>query len=134
MQNQTLRQRVEQLFGLPAMKMPWSLYIAQLNEAGKLTARSIMDIMTIVLTSLEEQEQEIKDMKLMAEENPKSTVTVTLPPETVSTAEPVEEPKVEVVKPEPEPVIEAEVIPPTDASPEPVTPENTPPPPNPAKV
>jgi predicted RNA-binding Zn-ribbon protein involved in translation (DUF1610 family) len=49
------------------MKMPWSLYLAQLNEAGKLTARSIMDIMTIVLTSMEEQEGEIKDIKLMSE-------------------------------------------------------------------
>lgn len=71
MQNQqTLRQKVEQLFGLPAMKMPWSLYIGQLNEAGKLTARSIMDIMIVVLTSLEEQEEEIKDMKLMSESKP----------------------------------------------------------------
>ena len=92
MQNQqTLRNKIEQLFGLPAMKMPWSLYIGQLNEAGKLTARSIMDIMTVVLTSLEEQEQEIKDMKLMADEKPTSTVTVTLPPETVSTAIPIKE-------------------------------------------
>jgi hypothetical protein len=68
MQNQkTLRQRIEQLFGFPAMKMPWSLYIAQLNEAGKLTARSIMDIMTVVLEVLEQQEEEIKDMKLVSE-------------------------------------------------------------------
>jgi len=69
MQNRltTIRERVEQLFGLPAMKMPWSLYLAQLNEAGKLTARSIMDIMTIVLTSMEEQEEEIKDLKLVSD-------------------------------------------------------------------
>lgn len=58
-----LRKQVEQLFGLPAMKMPWSLYLAQLNEAGKLTARSIMDILTIVLTTLEEHEKAIKELQ-----------------------------------------------------------------------
>lgn len=68
MQNQTIRHKIEQLFGYPAMKMPWSLYIAQLNEAGKLTARSIMDIMTVVLEVLEQQEGEVK---LMSE--PKSS-------------------------------------------------------------
>ncbi len=59
----TIRQRVEQLFGLPAMKMPWSLYLAQLNEAGKMTARSIMDIMTVVLASMEEMEKDIEDIQ-----------------------------------------------------------------------
>jgi len=63
----TIRQRVEQLFGLPAMKMPWSLYMAQLNESGKLTARSIMDILTVVLEAVEGMEEDIKDAKLIAE-------------------------------------------------------------------
>lgn len=83
MQNQqkTIRERVETLFGLPAMKMPWSLYIAQLNEAGKLTARSIMDIMTVVLTSLEEQEQKIKDIELLTQriETVEPIVTISEP-------------------------------------------------------
>ena len=51
-----IRQRVEVLFGLPTMKMPWSLYLAQLNEAGKLTARSFMDMMIVVLETIEELE------------------------------------------------------------------------------
>ncbi|MBZ5529723.1 MAG: hypothetical protein LAN71_17740 [Acidobacteriia bacterium] len=64
MQNQqNLRNKISLLFGLPAMKMPWSLYLAQLNEAGKLTARSTMDILTVVLTSMEEQEEKIKSLQ-----------------------------------------------------------------------
>jgi hypothetical protein len=58
MQNQTLRQKIEQLFGLPAMKMPWGLYLGQLNEAGKLTARSMMEILTVLLTVVEGMERE----------------------------------------------------------------------------
>ncbi len=73
MTNQTLRQQVEQLFGLPAMKMSWSLYLAQLNEAGKLTTRSIMDIMTIVLTVSEEQEEKIQDLELLSHHVPETT-------------------------------------------------------------
>ena len=95
MQNQqTLRQKIEQLFGLPAMKMPWSLYIGQLNEAGKLTARSIMDIMIVVLTSLEEQETEIKDMKLMSEPKPFTGLEDTkVQPTPIIIEKPKEEPK-----------------------------------------
>jgi hypothetical protein len=80
MNNQTLRQRIEQLFGLPAMKMPWTLYLAQLNEAGKLTARSIMDIMTVVLGVLEDQEEKIKDIELLTQR-----VETTEPIQTIST-------------------------------------------------
>lgn len=84
MQNQkTLRQRVEQLFGFPAMKMPWSLYIAQLNEAGKLTARSLMDMMTVVLETLEQQEEEIKDNKLMSESHTPSIEELDKPMEVI---------------------------------------------------
>ena len=45
------------------MKMPWTLYMAQLNEAGKLTARSIMDLMTVILEAVEEVEDNIAEIK-----------------------------------------------------------------------
>lgn len=86
MQNQkTIRQSIEQLFVLPAMKMPWSLYLAQLNEAGKMTARSVMDILTVVLETLEQIEENIKDTKLLIESQ-ESAQTLT---QTIS-SEPVE--------------------------------------------
>lgn len=78
MKNQTLRNRIEQLFGLPAMKMPWTLYLAQLNEAGKLTARSTMDILTVVLTSMEELEEKVKNLDI-----PQISATTPLPSPTV---------------------------------------------------
>jgi len=67
MNNQQIRNKIEQLFGLPAMKMSWSLYLAQLNEAGKLTARSTMDMMTVILEVVEEQEEKIKDIELLTQ-------------------------------------------------------------------
>ena len=94
--NQTIRQKIEQLFGLPAMKMPWSLYLAQLNEAGKLTARSNMDMMTVILEVLEVMEEDIKDIKLMSEQ----------PVQTIS-LEPIKvEPIVESPKEEPKTIAE----------------------------
>ena len=63
-----IRQKIEELFSLPTMKMPWSLYLAQLNEAGKLTARSFMDMMTVVLEAIEELE---KNQPLVTEKKPK---------------------------------------------------------------
>ena len=45
------------------MNMPWTLYIAQLNEAGKITARSIMDVLSIALTVIEEQDIKIKNLE-----------------------------------------------------------------------
>jgi hypothetical protein len=87
MNNQTLRNKIEELFGLPAMKMPWTLYLAQLNEAGKLTARSIMDIMTVVLGVLEEQEEKIKDLESLYQ-HPTQTIstepTITTPNSTTT--------------------------------------------------
>ena len=80
MKNQSIRQLVEQLFGLPAMKMPWNLYLAQLNEAGKLTARSNMDMMTVILEVMEEQEEKIKDLELLTQR-----VETTEPIQTIST-------------------------------------------------
>ena len=88
MKNQSIRQLVEQLFGLPAMKMPWTLYLAQLNEAGKLTARSTMDMMTVILEVLEEQEEKIKDLELLTQR-----VETTEHIQTVSS-----EPKIEEIK------------------------------------
>jgi len=82
MKNQQLRQKIEQLFGFPAMKMPWTLYLAQLNEAGKLTARSNMDMMTVILEVLEVMEEDIKDTKLLIESQSLQTVSV-------GTAEPI---------------------------------------------
>jgi hypothetical protein len=96
MKNQNLRQRIEQLFGLPAMKMPWTLYLAQLNEAGKLTARSTMDILTVVLTSLEELEEKVKSDELTyisATPIPSSTPLVDVPSQAQNTTPPP--PKVE---------------------------------------
>lgn len=85
MQNKlTLRQRVEQLFGLPAMNMPWTLYIAQLNEAGKITARSIIDVLSIALTVIEEQDIKIKTLEAI-----KPDYSIPNPPEPIK-----EEPKV----------------------------------------
>jgi len=88
MKNQSIRQLVEQLFGLPAMKMPWNLYLAQLNEAGKLTARSNMDMMTVILEVMEEQEEKIKDLELLTQR-----VETTEPIQTISP-----EPKIEEIK------------------------------------
>jgi hypothetical protein len=56
------------------MKMPWTLYLAQLNEAGKLTARSTMDILTVVLTSIEEMEERVKNLDI-----PQISATTPLP-------------------------------------------------------
>lgn len=47
--------------------MPWSLYLATLNEAGKITARSIMDILTVVLETIEEIEKETKTLEKVPE-------------------------------------------------------------------
>ena len=83
MKNQTLRQRLENLFGFPAMKMPWSLYLAQLNEAGKITGKSMLDILTVILESAEQTEQEIRDIKLMTTptaKEPELKVDITPPP------------------------------------------------------
>jgi len=73
------------------MKMPWSLYLAQLNEAGKLTARSNMDMMIVILEVLEVMEEDIKDTKLLAQSTPLETIEKIKPEGVIG-----EEPKVEV--------------------------------------
>jgi hypothetical protein len=85
MTNQNLRQHIEQLFGLPAMKMPWTLYLAQLNEAGKLTARSTMDILTVVLTSMEEMEEKVKEMNSLMQSKYVWSNETELPPQPATT-------------------------------------------------
>lgn len=91
MQKQNLRQLVSQLFGLPAMNMPWSLYISTLNEAGKLTARSIMDIMVVLLTIVEEYEERLnsQDTRLAELTKPQAeNISVELPQYTVPSPTP----------------------------------------------
>ena len=65
-----IRKKIEELFGLPTMKMPWALYMAQLNEAGKLTSRSIMDMMTVILEAIEELEKNLPEA--VPEKKPKT--------------------------------------------------------------
>jgi hypothetical protein len=64
-----VRDKMQQLFGYSPMKMPWGLYLANLNEAGKITGRSTLEILTVILDSIEEIEKkseltsEIKPIK-----------------------------------------------------------------------
>jgi hypothetical protein len=58
----TLRDKVSALFGLPIRDTSYRLYLASMNESGKITARSLLDLMTIVLETLDEMEK--KDQML----------------------------------------------------------------------
>lgn len=56
---------VGDLFQSPMARMSYPAYLNYVNTSGKITARSLMDLHTIVLTFLEEQEK----VNLQNEEN-----------------------------------------------------------------
>ena len=60
-QKVSLKEKVSLLFGLPVGGTTYALYLGLMNESGKITARSILDLMTIVLDELEEIEKEKKE-------------------------------------------------------------------------
>lgn len=53
----TIKKAIGSLFGLPVQDMSFPSYFQYVNERGKITARSLLDMMTIVLTELDEQEK-----------------------------------------------------------------------------
>ncbi len=72
MQNQqTARQKVEAYFSFPSMKQDWNNYFGELNSAGKITAKSLLDIISIILTSLDKLEVEAPREEILDRELPK---------------------------------------------------------------
>jgi len=71
MQNQqTARQRVEALFQYPSMGQSWNNYFNDLNSAGKITAKSLLDIVSVILTSLDKLEVEAPREEIINRELP----------------------------------------------------------------
>lgn len=62
MDKNNIRQKISEIFEFPTMKMPWTLYFAQLNEAGKITERSILETITVILEDLEQLEKATTDL------------------------------------------------------------------------
>lgn len=83
MDNQKIRRKIEDLFGLPAMNMNWAYYMAQLNEAGKITAKSTLDMIIVILTSIESMEENISNNKLLTEslKKPEPVIVPVIEPE-----------------------------------------------------
>jgi len=57
MDKQTLKDKIGNYFGMPMRDVSYRLYLASMNESGKITARSLLDLMTIVLETLDEMEK-----------------------------------------------------------------------------
>ncbi len=53
----TIRRSVEVLFESPIQNMSFVAYLSNVNSAGKITARSLMDLSTLCLTYIEELEK-----------------------------------------------------------------------------
>jgi hypothetical protein len=54
---QNLREKVSNYFGIPIGKIDWRLYMESLNESGKITVRSLLDMIVILLEYIEEKEK-----------------------------------------------------------------------------
>jgi len=54
--NKTIRQQIENIFGLPIGKTRINLYMENLNRSGKITQRSILDLLVAVCEYLDEHE------------------------------------------------------------------------------
>lgn len=54
-----IRIELGDLFGAPVQEMNFASYMQYINAAGKITARSLMDITTILLAKVEDQEQQL---------------------------------------------------------------------------
>jgi hypothetical protein len=52
----TIRDRVSEQFGFPIGRTSFRLYFAMLNEQGKITPRSLLDLFETVLEYLDEAE------------------------------------------------------------------------------
>lgn len=55
----TIRKQVEELFNLPMGYMHYPQYFNALNEAGKITARSMLDLILILIQAMEEMEKQL---------------------------------------------------------------------------
>lgn len=53
----TIKQAVSELFGSPMQNMSYVSYFRYVNEAGKITAKSLLELVTICLTYMDEQEK-----------------------------------------------------------------------------
>ena len=56
-----IREAVGTIFSTPMQTMSFPAFFAYLNEGGKITARSLMDMMAVTLTYCEEQEKKIEE-------------------------------------------------------------------------
>lgn len=54
--NYSLRSKVGSLFGVPVGNTSYRLFLASMNENGKITSRSLLELITVVLEELEELE------------------------------------------------------------------------------
>lgn len=57
------KELVGDLFGAPVQNMTYPHYLQYMNEQGKITARSIMDLCSVLLTKIEEYEHNFEQIE-----------------------------------------------------------------------
>ena len=53
-----IKNRIEAIFGYPRFNNTWETYFSDLNQAGKITAKSTLDIFTALIFEVEALEKE----------------------------------------------------------------------------
>lgn len=63
-----IKNKIEAIFSYPKFTTPWGTYFSDLNEAGKITAKSTLDMVIVILETLEQQEETLEGVRIQTED------------------------------------------------------------------
>jgi len=68
-----IRNKVGEYFGVPMGEVKTPIYMANMNEAGKITARSLLDLMTIIIEDIDELQNKEETVSILDWKNDKNS-------------------------------------------------------------